>query len=196
MSTLIDVLKANRIIPVVVLDDAQHAVPLARKLLEKGIGVMEVTFRTPAAKETIARIKKEVPEMVVGAGTILTMDELHRAIDLGVAFCVSPGLDPVLIREAQAKGMPFVPGIATATEIIQALSLNLNVLKFFPAETSGGIAHLKALMAAFGHCNLAIMPTGGIRENTADEWFKIKQVVCVGGSWMIAPMLSEIVKES
>ncbi|MBQ6679375.1 MAG: bifunctional 4-hydroxy-2-oxoglutarate aldolase/2-dehydro-3-deoxy-phosphogluconate aldolase [Lachnospiraceae bacterium] len=171
------------IIPVVVIDDEKDAVPLAKALIEGGLPAAEVTFRTAAAEGAIRAIKEAYPEMLVGAGTVLTDEQADRAIAAGASFIVSPGLNPAHVEYVLSKGVPMVPGVVTPSEIEQGLALGLTTLKFFPAEPSGGLAMIKALTAAY--VNLKIMPTGGINAKNAEEYLKDPHILAVGGSWMV-----------
>lgn len=192
MQDFIQRFRAARVVPVIVLDDPARAVPLAKALLAQGITAAEVTFRTPAAEESIRRIAAEVPDIFVGAGTVLTEDELARANAAGAQFAVAPGLDPAILEAAAERGLPFVPGVATASEFMAALRLGCGMVKFFPARDAGGIPLLKSILAAIGHTGVQVMPTGGISQATAEEWLAIPQVVCVGGSWMVKPILASL----
>ena len=192
MQDFIQRFRAARVVPVIVLDDPARAVPLAKALLAQGITAAEVTFRTPAAEESIRRIAAEVPDIFVGAGTVLTEDELARAHAVGAQFAVAPGLDPAILEAAAERGLPFVPGVATASEFMAALRLGCGMVKFFPARDAGGIPLLKSILAAIGHTGVQVMPTGGISQATAEDWLAIPQVVCVGGSWMVKPILAAL----
>lgn len=184
MKTLLNRLCAIKIVPVVVLQDVEKAVPLAQTLLDSGCGCMEITFRTPAAAASIARIVKEVPEMLVGAGTLLTPEQVRQAHEARASFGVAPGFDPLVVKAAGELDFLFVPGIATASEMSQALSLGCLFQKFFPAEAAGGVNMLKSLLAAFRHTGVRIMPTGGINAGNIGTWLEIPEVVACGGSWM------------
>lgn len=184
MKTLLNRLCAIKIVPVVVLQDVEKAVPLAQTLLDSGCGCMEITFRTPAAASSIARIVKEVPEMLVGAGTLLTPEQVREAHEAGASFGVAPGFDPLVVKAAGELDFLFVPGIATASEMSQALSLGCLFQKFFPAEAAGGVNMLNSLLAAFRHTGVRIMPTGGINAGNIGLWLEIPEVVACGGSWM------------
>jgi 2-dehydro-3-deoxyphosphogluconate aldolase/(4S)-4-hydroxy-2-oxoglutarate aldolase len=170
------------VIPVLVIDDAAQAQPLAEALVAGGLCVLEVTLRTPAALDAI-RAMKQVPGAIVGAGTVTNPAELDAAIAAGSEFIVSPGLTDKLGQAAVASGIPFLPGIATAGDIMRGLDLGLTHFKFFPASTSGGIPALKALAAPFGQCRFC--PTGGITIETAPDWLALDPVLCVGGSWIV-----------
>ena len=171
------------VVPVVVLDDAEQAVPTAKALLKGGINAMEITFRTAAAKASIAKVAEEVPEMIVGAGTVVNLQQLHDAVEAGAKFVVSPGSDPEVIAEAQKLGVGVLPGVVTPSEIMMGLKLGIKVFKFFPAETYGGLKTIKALCGPFPQ--IKFLPTGGINQNNAAEYFKNPKILAVGGSWMI-----------
>ena len=171
------------VVPVVVLEDEAQAVPTARALLASGINAMEITFRTAAAKGSIAKVAKEVPEMIVGAGTVVNLQNLHDAVDAGAKFIVCPGSDPELIAEAIRLNVPITPGVVTPSEIMMGLKLGLKVFKFFPAETFGGLKTIKALCGPFPQ--IKFLPTGGINQANAAEYFKNPKILAVGGSWMV-----------
>jgi len=170
------------IVPVVVLNNAEDAVPLARALLKGGIDFMEITFRTECAAESIALIAKEVPEMTVGAGTVINLEQAERAVENGAKFIVSPGLDVGVVTWAQDRDIPVIPGCVTPTEIMKAISLGLNVVKFFPADVFGGIKAIKALSAPFGQ--VKFLPTGGVSEANLKDFIENKSVAAIGGSWV------------
>lgn len=178
------IMQVAPVIPVLVIEDAAHARPVAEALVAGGLRVLEVTLRTPAALEVMAEMAR-VEGAIVGAGTVLNEADLTRAIDAGAQFIVSPGLTDPLGRAAVASGVPFLPGTANASDIMRGLDLGLTHFKFFPAATSGGVAALKALTGPFGGARFC--PTGGIRADTATEWLAIPQVLCVGGSWLVPP---------
>jgi len=170
------------IVPVVVLNNAEDAVPLARALLKGGIDFMEITFRTECAADSIALIAKEVPEMTVGAGTVINLEQAERAVDNGAKFIVSPGLDVGVVTWAQDRDIPVIPGCVTPTEIMKAISLGLNVIKFFPADVFGGTKAIKALSAPFGQ--VKFLPTGGVSEANLKDFIENKSVAAIGGSWV------------
>ncbi len=170
------------VVPVVVLEDAAQAVPTAKALLKGGINAMEITFRTSAAKASIEKVAKEVPEMIVGAGTVVNVQQLHDAVEAGAKFIVSPGSDAEVIAEAIKLGVPITPGVVTPSEIMVGLKLGLKVFKFFPAENYGGLKTIKALSGPFPQ--IKILPTGGINQANAAEYFKNPKILAVGGSWM------------
>ena len=171
------------VVPAVVLEDAEQAVPTAKALLKGGINAMEITFRTAAARASIEKVAKEVPEMIVGAGTVVNVQQVHDAVEAGAKFLVSPGSDAEVIAEAIKLGVPITPGVVTPSEIMIGLKLGLKVFKFFPAENYGGLKTIKALSGPFPQ--IKILPTGGINQNNAAEYFKNPKIVAVGGSWMV-----------
>ncbi|MGY6551547.1 MAG: bifunctional 4-hydroxy-2-oxoglutarate aldolase/2-dehydro-3-deoxy-phosphogluconate aldolase [Erythrobacter sp.] len=183
MHTIDELMRLAPVIPVIVIDDVAHAAPLAEALVAGGLRVLEVTLRTPAALPAIAAMK-HVPGAIVGAGTVTCPAELDAALQAGAEFIVSPGLTEPLGRAAIASGVPFLPGIATAGDIMRGLDLGLTRFKFFPAMAAGGLPALKALAAPFGQCRFC--PTGGIGPDNAAEWLAFDRVLCVGGSW-VAP---------
>ena len=170
------------IVPVVVLNRVEDAVPLAGALLKGGINFMEITFRTECAAECISVISKEVPDMIVGAGTVINVDQAMLAVENGAKFIVSPGLDEGVVLWARGNNIPVIPGTVTPTEIIRAMSFGLKVLKFFPADVYGGIKALKALSAPFGQ--IKFLPTGGVSESNLKDFIENKSVAAVGGSWV------------
>ena len=176
------VMRLAPVVPVLVIDDVAHAVPVARALVAGGLPALEVTLRTPCALDVI-REMKQVPGAVVGAGTVLNPRELDAALQAGAEFIVSPGLTADLGKAAIAAGVPFLPGTANASDIMLGLDLGLTRFKFFPAEASGGIAALKAIAAPFGMAKFC--PTGGITQATAPNWLALDAVLCVGGSWIV-----------
>jgi 2-dehydro-3-deoxyphosphogluconate aldolase/(4S)-4-hydroxy-2-oxoglutarate aldolase len=175
-------LKSAVVIPVLTIERLEDAVPLASALVAGGVRVLEVTLRTPVAIEAARAIMAEVPEAIVGIGTILNPDDLARAKTLGASFGISPGATPDLLKAAAASGLPFAPGIATASEVMQALAHGFNLVKFFPAEQSGGIKALRALAGPFP--DVRFCPTGGVGEANAAAWLAEPNVVAVGGSWL------------
>ncbi|MEY2465695.1 MAG: 2-dehydro-3-deoxyphosphogluconate aldolase / (4S)-4-hydroxy-2-oxoglutarate aldolase, partial [Verrucomicrobiota bacterium] len=160
------------------------AVPLAEALLAGGLSVIEITFRTAAAADSIARIRKDVPQMIVGAGTLLTSDNVKQAIEAGAQFGVSPGLSESVSKTAIENKLPLFPGVITPTEVMRALELGWKHLKFFPAETFGGVNALKALSGPFGHTGVKFIPTGGITATTLPNYLAIPLIAAIGGSWM------------
>lgn len=179
----IDVLGGHRIVPVVVLDDPAKADALGAAMVEGGLPVAEATFRTPEAAAVLRRLA-ERDDLVVGAGTVLTERQVDQALEAGARFVVSPGLSAAVVRRCQEAGVPVVPGVATPTEVMQALDLGLDTVKFFPAEANGGLSTIKALAAAFPQ--VRFMPTGGITVDSAPAYLAHPSVAAVGGSWMVA----------
>ena len=182
--TIDEIMRTAPVIPVLVLDGDGDWAALAETLVGAGLPVLEVTLRTPAALNAI-RSMSQVSGAIVGAGTVLNEDQLGQAIEAGSRFIVSPGLTEPLGRAAVQSGVPFLPGVATAGDIMRGLDLGLERFKFFPAESAGGIAALKALSGPFG--NVRFCPTGGIRPDTAADWLALPSVLCVGGSWLVQP---------
>ncbi len=178
------------VIPVIKLERVEDAVPLARALLEGGIPVAEVTFRTEAAAAGIAAIRRELPQVLVGAGTVLTPDQAAAAVDAGAQFVVAPGSNGRVIERVLAAGIPMIPGVATPTEIEAALERGLQVLKLFPAEVLGGLAMLKALSGPYPQ--VKFIPTGGISGANLESYLRQKNVLAVGGSWMVQSDLEEV----
>ncbi|NNC59485.1 MAG: bifunctional 4-hydroxy-2-oxoglutarate aldolase/2-dehydro-3-deoxy-phosphogluconate aldolase [Erythrobacter sp.] len=187
MSNIETIMRTAPVIPVIVIDNLEDAVPLAEALVEGGLRVLEVTLRTPVALDAIRAMKK-VDGAIVGAGTVTNQQDLAAALEAGSEFIVSPGLTETLGRAAARENVPFLPGIANAGDIMRGLDLGLTHFKFFPAMAAGGLPALKALAAPFGQCRFC--PTGGITEATAPEWLAFDPVLCVGGSW-VAPRKPE-----
>lgn len=182
MKPIETVMRTAPVIPVLVIEDVAHAVPVARALVAGGLRVLEVTLRTPAALDAI-RAMKGVENAIVGAGTVNDPDALKAAIDAGAEFIVSPGLTERLGSAAIAAGIPYLPGVASAGDIMRGLDLGLTHFKFFPAATSGGVPALKALAAPFAQCRFC--PTGGVTRESAPEWLALDPVLCVGGTWLV-----------
>ena len=171
------------VVPVVVLDEAKDAVSLAKALVEGGLPCAEVTFRTEAAAESIYAMTQAYPEMLVGAGTVLTIEQVDKAVKAGAKFIVSPGFDPEIVDYCIEKQIPILPGCVTPSEVAQAVKRGLKVVKFFPAEQAGGIAMIKAMAAPYHQ--LKFMPTGGINLNNLNEYLTFDKIVACGGSWMV-----------
>ena len=174
------------IILVIVIEDIAKAVPLANALVKGGLPVLEVTFRTACAAEAIAKIKAEVSGATLIAGTVLKMEQLVAAKAAGAEACVAPGFDPEIVKAANRLGMPFCPGVATASELSQALGLGCTMVKFFPAESAGGVKYIKDLLGAFRWTGVKFMPTGGVKPANAADYLSVPEIVCCGGTW-IAP---------
>lgn len=183
MNDVLKKLSAIGIVPVVVINDADKAVPLAKALVEGGIPCAEVTFRTAAAEEAIKRMAAEVPELIVGAGTVLTKEQADKAIAAGSQFLVSPGLDPEIVEYCNEKGYLITPGTANPSDLNHAVKLGLEVVKFFPAEAAGGLKMIKSMAAAY--TSLKFMPTGGINANNINSYLEYNKIICCGGSWMV-----------
>lgn len=172
------------VIPVIVIDDANDAEPLAEALLKGGMDVIEVTCRTAAAPEALKRIKKSFPEMLVGAGTVVTPDQARMCIDTGVSFGLAPGLNPDTVKFFQQNDTLFIPGIMTPSEIEQGLSLGCKLLKFFPAGAAGGINMLKNMAAPYISLGVKFCPTGGVSLENMNDWLSLPVVSAIGGSWL------------
>ena len=183
MSNIIEQFRKIGIVPVVVLDDAKDAEELAGALCEGGIPCAEVTFRTAAAEESIRIMTEKFPEMLVGAGTVMTKDQVDRAAAAGAKFIVSPGFNPVIVKHAMDKGLVVTPGCVTPTEITAALEFGIKTIKFFPAEPMGGLKTIKAITAAL--TDVTVMPTGGISASNVREYLAYDKIVACGGSWMV-----------
>jgi 2-dehydro-3-deoxyphosphogluconate aldolase/(4S)-4-hydroxy-2-oxoglutarate aldolase len=182
---MLDRILAKRIVPVIVLDDVASAEPLAEALLAGGLDIMEITFRTAAAEESIRRIAKRFPEILVGAGTLLEDDQVARAKNAGAVFGLAPGLNPRTAKKAAEVGLQFSPGVMTPSEVEQALAMGCKLLKFFPAEAAGGTAMLKSLAGPYGHTGVKFIPTGGIGSGNLADYLKLPVVAAIGGSWMV-----------
>ncbi len=172
------------VVPILAIENVEAALPLANALLQGGLPVVEITFRTAAAAEVIRVLAQECPRLVVGAGTVLTPANLKSAKDSGAAFAVAPGLNPDIVKRARDVGLPFVPGVATPTDIEMGLALGCKLLKFFPAEALGGVAMLEALSAPFQHTGLRFMPTGGLNLANLESYLKLQTVAAAGGTWI------------
>ena len=183
MSSVLDQMKSIGIIPVVVLDDAKDAVALGKALVEGGLPAAEVTFRTAAAEESIRLMAENVPGLLVGAGTVLTVEQVDRAVAAGAKFIVSPGLNPEVVKHCIEIGVPITPGTQTPTEMEMALSFGLKIVKFFPAEPAGGLKMIKAVAAPY--VDLKFIPTGGINANNVRDYLAYDRVFACGGSWMV-----------
>ena len=173
----------TRVVPVVVLEDAEDAVPLAQALVEGGLLSAEVTFRTAAAEESIRRMTEAFPQMLVGAGTVLTKEQVDAAAAAGAKFIVSPGFDPEIVDYCLEKKIPVLPGCISPSEVAQAVKRGLTIVKFFPAEQAGGIAMIKAMAAPY--VGLKFMPTGGMNAGNLTEYLSCDKILCCGGSWMV-----------
>jgi len=172
------------VVPVIAIELPDAAVPMADALIQGGLPVAEITFRTDAAAEVIRTLKKERPELLLGAGTILSVENLEKAVECGALFGVSPGLNPAVAKKAQELDFPFFPGVMTPSEIEEGLLYGTRVLKFFPSEASGGAKMLKAVSAPYAHLGVKFIPTGGINMGNLEEYIAMDQVLVVGGTWI------------
>jgi 2-dehydro-3-deoxyphosphogluconate aldolase/(4S)-4-hydroxy-2-oxoglutarate aldolase len=184
MKSVYDKIKDHRIIPVIAIEQVEDALPLADALIEGGLPLIEITFRTKSATEVITKLNKERPDMLLGAGTVLTLDELKSAMDNGATFGVAPGLNPLIVEEALKNNFPFMPGIMTPSDLETGLSMGLTNFKFFPAGAAGGISYLSSLSAPYAHKDVQFVPTGGINTNNLKEYLEMKTVIAVGGTWI------------
>ena len=184
MNPVLEKIQKTGIIPVVVLNDVKDAEPLAKALIEGGLSCAEVTFRTDAAEESIRIMKEKFPEMLLGAGTVLTTDQVDRAVAAGAEFIVSPGLNPRIVKYCVERNIPITPGCANASDIEQALENGLEVVKFFPAEPAGGLKMIKALAAPY--VGVKFMPTGGISASNVRDYLAYDRIIACGGSWMVS----------
>ena len=183
MNEVLEKIQEIGIVPVVVLDDVKDAAPLAKALCEGGLPCAEVTFRTAAAEESIRIMSEQFPEMLVGAGTVLTTEQVDRAVAAGAKFIVSPGLNPRIVKYCVEKGILITPGCANPSDIEQALENGLDVVKFFPAEPAGGLKMIKAMAAPY--VGVKFMPTGGINQNNVRDYLAYDRILACGGSWMV-----------
>ncbi|MFY2159475.1 bifunctional 4-hydroxy-2-oxoglutarate aldolase/2-dehydro-3-deoxy-phosphogluconate aldolase [Vibrio alginolyticus] len=186
MTTLNEQLANLKVIPVIAINKAEDAIPLGRTLVENGMPCAEITFRTECAVEAIRAMRAEFPEMLIGAGTILTNEQVDQAIEAGVDFIVSPGFNPRTVQYCLDKGVAIVPGVNNPSLVEQAIEMGLRTLKFFPAEPSGGVGMLKALTAVYP---VKFMPTGGVSLGNVDEYLSIPSVLACGGTWMVPTKL-------
>lgn len=180
-------IKQAGIVPVIVLEDVEKSEDLGRALIAGGVNCAEVTFRAAGADKVISKLTKAFPDMLVGAGTVLTIDQLLAAKEAGAKFCVAPGFNPKVVKKAIEIGMPFVPGVANASEIEGALELGLTTVKFFPAEQAGGLAYIKAVSAPYPM--MKFMPTGGINSKNILDYIAFNKIIACGGSWIVAKNL-------
>jgi len=182
MTTLNEKLQTLKVIPVIAIKDAADAVPLGKVLVENGMPCAEITFRTPAAAESIKNLREAFPDMLIGAGTVLNSETVDQAIDAGVDFIVSPGFNPTTVKYCQQRNMPIIPGVNNPSLVEQAMEMGLTTLKFFPAGPSGGVSMLKSLTAVYP---VSFMPTGGVSPANINEYLDIDAVLACGGTWMV-----------
>ncbi|MEI6166091.1 MAG: bifunctional 4-hydroxy-2-oxoglutarate aldolase/2-dehydro-3-deoxy-phosphogluconate aldolase [bacterium] len=187
--TMLDRITSKRIVPVIVLDHEEQAEPLAEALLKAGLDIMEITFRTAAAEASIRRIARRFPEILLGAGTVLGVDQLKRAKDAGATYALAPGFNETVVTAAAQAGIMMFPGVMTPSEVEQALALNCRILKFFPAEAAGGVTMLKALEGPYGHTGVKFLPTGGIGLDNMRSYLERPCVAAIGGSWIVEKKL-------
>lgn len=183
-STVGQEILSARLIAVLVIDDADSAIPLAESLLKGGVSAMELTLRTDAALDAARKIRTELPEMLLGIGTVITEEQVGQVREAGASFAVSPGVNPEVIRKAASLGLPFGPGIMTPTDIDMAVREGCRLLKFFPAESSGGLKHLKNISAPYAHLGLKFIPLGGISTGNLNDYLGNDLIGAVGGSWL------------
>lgn len=183
MEEMLKKIEKTGIIPVVVIDDAKDAVPLAEALIKGGLPCAEVTFRTAAAYDAIKAITDNFPEMLIGAGTVLTPEQAESAVEAGAKFIVSPGLNPTVVKHCLSKGYPIIPGTCTPSDVEKGLELGLKVLKFFPAEAAGGLRMINAMGAAY--VGVKFLPTGGLNATNVREYLASSKILACGGSWMV-----------
>ena len=172
------------VVPVIAIDRAEDAIPLADALLEGGLPIAEITFRTEAARAAIAAMSEARPELLVGAGTLLTASQVDAAVAAGARFGLAPGYDPAIVARAAELSLPFAPGVATPTDLTLASGQGIRVMKFFPAVPAGGPGFLQAIAAPFAHLGIRFIPTGGVTEATLADWLKLKAVIACGGTWI------------
>ena len=184
MSDVYEKIKKHRVIPVIAIESLEDALPLADALIEGGLPLIEITFRTSVAARVIARLNVEKTEILLGAGTILSLDELKAAIDNGAAFGVAPGLNPVIVEEALKNNVPFMPGVMTPSDLEAGLSLGITNFKFFPAGAAGGVPYLSSFSAPYSHKGVQFVPTGGINTGNLKEYLGLNTVMAVGGTWI------------
>ncbi|MFW6388228.1 MAG: bifunctional 4-hydroxy-2-oxoglutarate aldolase/2-dehydro-3-deoxy-phosphogluconate aldolase [bacterium] len=183
MSEVLETIRRHGLVPVIKLESADSAEPLARTLQESGLPLAEITFRTDAAEESIRRIAKSVPDVLVGAGTVLSIQQVQQAMEAGASFIVTPGFNPRVVEYCVANDIPVTPGVSNPTDVEAALEYALDILKFFPAGAAGGTAMLKALAGPYG--GVGFIPTGGVKPDNLADYLELANVVAVGGSWMV-----------
>ena len=183
MNEVLSKIQMMGIVPVIKLDDPKDAVPLAKALCDGGLPCAEVTFRTAAAEESIRLMREAFPQMLIGAGTVLTTDQVDKAVNAGASFIVSPGLNPKVVSYCVERNIPITPGCSTPSDVEAAIELGLEVVKFFPAEAAGGLAMIKAMAAPY--VNMKFMPTGGINASNLISYLDFPKIIACGGSWMV-----------
>ncbi|MBQ7188142.1 MAG: bifunctional 4-hydroxy-2-oxoglutarate aldolase/2-dehydro-3-deoxy-phosphogluconate aldolase [Kiritimatiellae bacterium] len=183
-SSVLDSMAQAGIVPVIAIDSLDHALPLADALLAGGLNAVEITFRTKAAAEVIRKLSAERPQLITGAGTVLSPETLELAVSCGAKFAVAPGLNPRVVQAAKDSGLPFIPGVATPSDIERGLELGCRILKFFPAEALGGVSLLSAFAGPYKHTGVRFMPTGGVKTSNLADYLALPIVACVGGTWI------------
>lgn len=183
-ATIANKIKTTGVIAVIVIDEVDHALPMAQALLEGGVDVIELTLRTPAALGAAKIIKEQAPEITLGFGTVLTKDQVKQVMDVGADFAVAPGFNPSILREAKRQGLPFAPGIMTPSEIELAVEEGCSMLKYFPAATSGGLKNLKSMAAPYQHLGLSFIPLGGVNMENAGSYLGDDLIAAIGGTWI------------
>jgi 2-dehydro-3-deoxyphosphogluconate aldolase/(4S)-4-hydroxy-2-oxoglutarate aldolase len=184
MEEVLNCFHAFKIIPVIAIDRLENVLPLADALIKGKLPLMEITYRTNIAAQAINKLRKERPDMITGAGTVLTIDELHSAIDNGASFAVAPGFNRTIVEEAKKRNFPFFPGVMTPSDLESTMLLGIHICKFFPAEAAGGILYLKSLIAPYSHKKIRFIPTGGINTVNLRDYLTLKEVIAVGGTWI------------
>lgn len=172
------------VVPVIAIDSVDHALPLADALLEAGLPTAEITFRTDAAAGVLARLRDERPELLIGAGTLLSPAQVRQAVEAGAAYGLAPGYDPAVVDAAAQAGLPFIPGVMTPSDITLATARGCRLMKFFPATAAGGLSMLKNISAPFAHLGLSFIPTGGVKLDNMGEWLALPEITAVGGTWI------------
>lgn len=186
---MINRISEKKLVPVTVIEHADDAVPIAEALLEAGLDVIEVTFRTPAASEALKKIVQNFPEMLAGAGTLLSPYQVEKAVEAGAKFAVAPGTNPTVVEKAHSLGLTLNPGVMTPSDVERAISMGCSVLKFFPAEDAGGAKFLKALSGPYEHTGVKFIPTGGINTKNMQDYLRLPIVAAIGGSWFVDKQL-------
>ncbi|WP_394145376.1 bifunctional 4-hydroxy-2-oxoglutarate aldolase/2-dehydro-3-deoxy-phosphogluconate aldolase [Vibrio atypicus] len=183
MTTIVDKLKEIKVIPVIALDSAEDIIPLGSALIDNGLPAAEITFRSPAAAEAIRLLRRAFPDMLIGAGTVLSHEQVVAAQEAGATFVVSPGFNPNTVKSCQDLSIDIIPGVNSPSNVEAALDMGLTILKFFPAEASGGVAMVNSLLAPYS--NIQLMPTGGINASNINSYLSIPRVIACGGTWMV-----------
>lgn len=184
MTEAFDRIAAIGVVPVIAIDSVDHALPLADALLDAGLPTAEITFRTEAAAAVLARLRGERPELLIGAGTLLSPAQVREAVEAGAAYGLAPGFDPAVVDAAKDAGLPFIPGVMTPSDITLAAARGCRLMKFFPSAAAGGPSMLKNISAPFAHLGLAFMPTGGVKLDNMGEWLALPEITAVGGTWI------------